>query len=615
MADGTKEKQQQPKSSFCLHVTECFQDGSPKPSRKSSSPDNLEDEKHGQRKPGGWKAMPYILGNDTFERLASFGLLANFMVYLTRMLHLDQVSASNIINVWSGFTNFAPLLGAFISDAYAGRFRTIAFASFSSLLGMATVTLTAWLPQLHPPPCSPQQQTLDQCTGPTRAQLGTLILGLGFLSIGSGGIRPCSIPFGVDQFDPTTEEGKKGINSFFNWYYATFTVVLLISQTVVVYIQDKISWSVGFAIPTLLMACSIVLLLVGSRVYVHAKPQGSMFSSIAQVLVAAHKKRHIKLPEEAGMVDGKFYDPPIKGFFVSKLPLTNQLRFLSKAAVILDNDLKPDGSPIDQWRLCSVQQVEELKCVIKTIPVWASAIVSLTSMTQQGTFTVSQALKMDRHLGPHFEIPAGSLGVISLLTIGLWLPAYDRLLVPALRKFTKHEGGITVLQRCGIGIIFSVMSMLVAGIIERERRSFALLHPNEHVSFAWLVPQLVLMGLCEAFNIIALIEFFNREFPDHLRSVGNALLSCAFAGSSYLSSLVVNIVHHVTGRNKRPDWLTKDINAGRLDYFYFLLAGIGVLNFFYFVYCAQRYHYKAKNVYMIEEKPYANQVELAATDA
>ncbi|VVA27709.1 PREDICTED: NRT1/ PTR FAMILY 2 [Prunus dulcis] len=599
-------------------LSSCFSKRKSMPSHESPSSEPLLQQKDAstvQRRKPGWKAVRYILGNDTFERLASFGLLANFMVYLTRMLHLDQVSASNIINVWSGFTNFAPLLGAFISDAYAGRFRTIAFASFSSLLGMATVTLTAWLPQLHPPACSAQQQTLDQCTGPTRAQLCALLLGLGFLSIGSGGIRPCSIPFGVDQFDPTTEEGQKGINSFFNWYYATFTVVLLISQTVVVYIQDKISWSVGFAIPTLLMACSIVLLLVGSRVYVHAKPQGSMFSSIAQVLVAAHKKRHIKLPEEAGMVDGKFYDPPIKGFFVPKLPLTNQLRFLSKAAVILDNDLKPDdGSPINNWRLCSVQQVEELKCVIKTIPVWASAIVSFTSMTQQGTFTVSQALKMDRHLGPHFEIPAGSLGVISLLTIGLWLPAYDRLLVPALRKFTKHEGGITVLQRCGIGIIFSVLSMLVAGLIERERRSFALLHPNEHVSFAWLVPQLVLMGLCEAFNIIALIEFFNREFPDHLRSVGNALLSCAFAGSSYLSSLVVNIVHHVTGRNKRPDWLTKDINAGRLDYFYFLLAGIGVLNFFYFVYCAQRYHYKTKNVYIIEEKPYANQVELASTD-
>ncbi|KAK7841556.1 protein nrt1/ ptr family 2.13 [Quercus suber] len=95
---------------------------------------------------------------------------------------------------------------------------------------MLTVTLTAWLPELHPPQCTKQVQNLGQCTGPTKAQLGILIMGLGFLSIGSGGVRPCSIPFGVDQFDPTSDEGRKGINSFFNWYYTTFTVILLFTQ-------------------------------------------------------------------------------------------------------------------------------------------------------------------------------------------------------------------------------------------------------------------------------------------------------------------------------------------------------------------------------------------------
>lgn len=73
-------------------------------------------------------------GNETFERLAAFGLFANFMVYLTREFHLDQVYASNILNMWSGITNFAPLLGAFISDTYTGRFKAIAFGSFFSLL-------------------------------------------------------------------------------------------------------------------------------------------------------------------------------------------------------------------------------------------------------------------------------------------------------------------------------------------------------------------------------------------------------------------------------------------------------------------------------------------------
>ena len=73
-------------------------------------------------------------GNETFERLATIGLLANFTVFLLTQFHMDQVEASNVINIWSGISNFAPLLGAFISDAYVGRFRTIAFSSFASLL-------------------------------------------------------------------------------------------------------------------------------------------------------------------------------------------------------------------------------------------------------------------------------------------------------------------------------------------------------------------------------------------------------------------------------------------------------------------------------------------------
>ena len=76
----------------------------------------------------------WCAGNETFERMASFGLLANFMVYLTRELHMDQASAANILNLWSGVSNFAPLLGAFISDSYVGRFSTIAFGSFALFL-------------------------------------------------------------------------------------------------------------------------------------------------------------------------------------------------------------------------------------------------------------------------------------------------------------------------------------------------------------------------------------------------------------------------------------------------------------------------------------------------
>lgn len=486
-----------------------------------------------------------------------------------------------------------------------------------NLQGMAAFTLTAWIPQLHPPPCTKQQQSLvgHQCRQASRSQLGFLILALGFLSFGSGGIRPCSIPFGVDQFDPTTDEGRKGINSFFNWYYTSFTVVLLITQTLVVYIQDSVSWVLGFGIPTILMFCSIILFFIGTNIYVHIKPEGSIFSSIAQVFVAAYKKRKLKFPEEVEL-NGVLYDPPLKGTAVfTKLPLTKEFKYFTKAAIILENELNPEGTPINKWRLCSIQQVEEVKRIVRIIPIWASGIISLVAMTQQGTFIVSQALKMDRHLGPNFQIPAGSVSVISFLTVGLWLPFYDRVMVPALRKITKHEAGITLLQRIGIGIVFSVLSMVVAAFIERERRSASNSHNGlAPMSVFWLAPQLILLGFCEAFNIIGQIEFFNRQFPEHMMSMGNALFACSFALANYVSSLMVTIIHHVTGTNGRPDWLANNIDAGRLDYFFYLVAGIGVLNFGYFLYVAHRYVYKG-SVKHDDEKPAYVDVELSSRKA
>ena len=257
---------------------------------------------------------------------------------------------------------------------------------------------------------------------------------------------------------------------------------------------------------------------------------------------------------------------------------------------------------------------------MRIFPIWATGIVSLIAMVQQWTFTISQALKMDRHLGSNFQVPAGSITVISFITIGLLLPFYDRFLIPALRRVTNQEDGITLLQRIGIGNIFSILSMVVAALVEKERRVSANNSNNSSSGIApmsvfWLAPHLILMGFCEAFNILGQIEFFNRQFPEHMRSIGNALFSCSLGGASYLSSLLVMVVHRVTAARDRPDWLTNDINKGRLDYFYYLLAGLGVLNLICFLYCANRYRYKGVVVMEMEDKVAGVDVEMSSVKA
>lgn len=46
---------------------------------------------------------------------------------------MKAVDGSNVLFIWSAVTHALAIFGAFLSDAYLGRFRVIALGSFSSL--------------------------------------------------------------------------------------------------------------------------------------------------------------------------------------------------------------------------------------------------------------------------------------------------------------------------------------------------------------------------------------------------------------------------------------------------------------------------------------------------
>ncbi|KAL5742599.1 hypothetical protein ACOSP7_029331 [Xanthoceras sorbifolium] len=107
--------------------------------------------------------------------------------------------------------------------------------------------------------------------------------------------------------------------------------------------------------------------------------------------------------------------------------------FFDKAAMETPSD-SIKGS-INAWRLCTVTQVEELKSIIRLLPIWASGIVFSAVYSQMGTLFVLQGNTM----GTSFEIPI-----------------YDHLTVPFARKFTGHKTGFTQLQCIVIGLMTSI---------------------------------------------------------------------------------------------------------------------------------------------------------------
>uniref|UniRef100_A0A0E0D4Q4 Uncharacterized protein n=1 Tax=Oryza meridionalis TaxID=40149 RepID=A0A0E0D4Q4_9ORYZ len=114
---------------------------------KSMDVDKLE---NGGERPAlkyhGWRAMPFIIGNETFEKLGTLGTSANLLVYLTQVFHMRSVDAATLLNGLNGTTSLAPIIGAFLSDAYLGRYLALAIASVASLI------VSRLTPTSPPPP-------------------------------------------------------------------------------------------------------------------------------------------------------------------------------------------------------------------------------------------------------------------------------------------------------------------------------------------------------------------------------------------------------------------------------------------------------------------------------
>ncbi|CAL4908210.1 unnamed protein product [Urochloa decumbens] len=549
---------------------------------------------------GGFRTMPFILANDFCDRLASVGFTSNLITYLTLQMHIPLVQASNIITNYNGTANLTPLVGGLIADSFAGRFWTITFGSFFYQLGMVCLTLSAALPSLHPPPCA---KHAADCHRASSYQVAVLYLSLLCTSIGTGGTRPCTMAFGADQLELMNARGGGQLRgagaarpkwSFFNLYFFAVELAKLTAVTAVVYVQENVGWGWGLGVPTIAMLAAVIAFVSGYSLYVRMPPGGSPLVRLAQVAAAAFKKRKAAVPDPSLLYQDKELDAGIST--TGRLLHTDQLKFFDKAAIVTDGDMLPSGEP-NPWRLSTVHRVEELKSIIRILPICAAGIILVTSSSHNHSFAIQQARTLDRDLTPRFKIPPASMLIFTNLAMLLTLAFYDRVLVRVLRRLTGRPNGITHLQRTGVGLTIAMLSNAVAAVVERRRRSVAaasglLDSPKATLpmSVFWLVPQFAIHGVANAFMDVGRMEFLYDQAPESMRSTAAALYWLTFSIGSYLGTLLVTIVHAKTKGSGQ--WLPDNLNRGKLDNYYWLVVALEVANLVYFFVCVKYYTFK-----------------------
>uniref|UniRef100_A0ACD5TWH0 Uncharacterized protein n=3 Tax=Avena sativa TaxID=4498 RepID=A0ACD5TWH0_AVESA len=541
---------------------------------------------------GNWRACSLILGTEVCERLAYYGISKSLVTYLSTRLHEGNVSAARNFTTWQGTCYLTPLIGATLADSYWGKYRTIAVFSTIYFLGMAALTLSASVPSLQPPQCIG-----SFCPKPALPQYLIYFIGLYMIALGAGGIKPCVSSFGADQFDDTdpVERTKKG--AFFNWFYFSINIGSLISGTVLIWVQENFGYGIGFSIPTLFIALAIGSFFLGSEVYRFQIPGGSPLTRACQVVVAAVRKRNVDLPVDSSLLyecHGK--TSAIEGS--RKLVHSSEFSFLDKSAVIIQTERDGCHNP---WRLCTVTQIEELKILMRMFPIWATGILFFTVCAQNSSMFIEQGMVLNNQVGS-FKTPPATLSSLDVISIVVWVPIYERFIVPIARRLTGRERGFSELQRMGIGLFVSTIAVAVAALVEIKRlesaRSEDLIHQKVPVpmSILWQAPQYLLIGVGEVFTSIGQAEFFYNQSPDSMRSLCSAFALVTVSLGSYLSSFILTLVSYFTTQGGQLGWIPDNLNEGHLDRFFWLIAGLSSLNFLAFIYFAQQYKCKKASV-------------------
>lgn len=200
--------------------------------------------------------IPYIVGNEAAERFNFYGMRAILVVFMTQYLvnrsGVRDTMTENEANQWYHWfvasNYFFPMIGAIVSDAFLGKYRTILWVSLIYCAGSVVLAL-------------------DQ----TRLGLG---LGLGLIAVGAGGIKPCVSSHVGDQFGP---DNRSLLARAFGWFYFSINFGSFFSILLIPWLLEKFGPRLAFGVPAVLMLLATWVFWLGRHQFAHIPPGGKTF--------------------------------------------------------------------------------------------------------------------------------------------------------------------------------------------------------------------------------------------------------------------------------------------------------------------------------------------------
>ncbi|XP_071944057.1 solute carrier family 15 member 4-like [Antedon mediterranea] len=554
-----------------------------------------------------------------FERIAFYGVSANMVLFLNQEpLHWAADEAVQVTFIFTGLAYMFSLIGGILADSFFGRFVTIVVSFVIYIVGLVLLTLLGhavhyskfeilcgnsieWVKIVvsnNPTPSTDNQPMHGNCRTP-------VYISLILIAIGTGMIRANISPFGGDQ---VKNENSNVMRAFFNWFYWAINIGAFIGIGGVSFLQQYLNFFWGFLAPTVAIGISMIVFILGRPFYALKKPTGSVLTNIFRIVVEAFRGRSRRRRHFSNQNSNQILSPLAKPSFLDMA----KVRYGGSWHDSMVDDVKSLGTIIlvfvaliPYWMVYFQMQTTFLLQGLHMRATFKPNCVNIANSTTNTSLMVTETsdsiVPTDCKEDP-FSFPAAWLTIFNVITVLLLIPLMERVIYPFLDKRNIH---ISLLKRIIIGMIFIMLAVICAGVLEIYRLRNVHDRKNvwvqtigttqyyaAHLWIFWQILQYALIGISEVFTSIAGLEFAYSQAPKSMHSLIMGLFYLSGGLGNVFGVLLYDFTTNVVGWKSNKD--TANINYMKLWKYFFLLAVIQFITIIIFSFVSQSYEAKEK---------------------